>query len=106
MKERPHLVPCLIVAAMLIGAIAFDKWPYGYYQILRFAVRCLGLFIGILCYNCKNIWGTWLFIGMAIGFPPEDVDLSRQSWQIIDVICVALCFFAAIKIKKPNKELA
>jgi len=33
-KERPHLIPCVIAALTLLGALG--QWPYGYYQLLRF----------------------------------------------------------------------
>lgn len=41
--QRLYFVPSLIVAVMLL--LALVEWPYGYYQLLRFPICGVGVYI-------------------------------------------------------------
>jgi len=43
LQKRPHLIPAIIAALILLGALA--PWPYGYYQLLRFVVCSVAVYM-------------------------------------------------------------
>ncbi len=100
LQKRPHLIPALIAAAMLLGALA--KWPYGYYQLLRFVVCGVSVYTAFMAYGWQKIWAMWLFGFVALLFNPLiPIHLSRELWQPIDVICAILFIYAIATLKKP-----
>jgi len=102
LQRRPHLIPSLIAAAMLLGALA--EWPYGYYQLLRLVTCGVSVYIAALAYNWEKVWATWLFGFIAVLFNPLlPVHLSRGLWQPIDLIC-AVMFVVIAFILKNSKD--
>lgn len=99
LQKRPHLIPAIIAAVMLVGALA--RWPYGYYQLLRFVVCPVSVYVAYKAYNWQRLWGTWLFGFIAVLFNPLiPIHLSRELWQPIDVTCAVLFVAAAFILKK------
>jgi len=43
LQKHPHLIPAIIAALILLGALA--PWPYGYYQLLRFVVCGVAVYV-------------------------------------------------------------
>jgi len=77
LNKRPHLIPAIIAAIMLLLALA--PWPYGYYQLLRFVVCFNGAYIAYLAYNQQKNWVAWLFGFIAVLFNPLlPIYLSRE----------------------------
>ncbi|MHC4132546.1 MAG: DUF6804 family protein [Planctomycetota bacterium] len=104
LEKRPHLIPSLIAAFMLFGAMA--PWPYGYYQLLRFVVCGASVFVAYTSYNWQKIWSTWLFGFIALLFNPLiPIHLSKEIWQPIDVICAILFIVIAFVFKKPPQKI-
>ncbi len=102
-EKRPHLIPAIIAALMLLGALA--SWPYGYYQLLRFVVCGVSVYVAFMAYNWQKIWAVWLFGFIALLFNPLIViHLSRELWQPIDFICAVLFTIVAFVLKKPEEE--
>ncbi len=103
MDKRPLLIPSLIAAAMLLGALA--DLPYGYYQLLRFVVCGVSVYVAYMAYKWQKIWATWLFGFIALLFNPLiPIHLSREIWQPIDLICALLFVAVAFILKKPTEE--
>jgi hypothetical protein len=103
LKKRPHLIPAIIAALMLLGTLA--RWPYGYYQLLRFVVCGVSVYIAFVAYGWKKLWATWLFGFIAVLFNPLiPIHLSRELWQPIDLVCAVLFIAIAFILKKPDKE--
>jgi len=101
LQERPHLIPCIIAALALLGALG--DWPYGYYQLLRFVVCGVGAYVAYRAYNWQKIWATWLFGIIAVLFNPLiPIHLSREIWQPIDLIC-AIVFIVIIPVLKKSE---
>jgi hypothetical protein len=95
LEKRPHLIPCIVAAAMLLLALA--PWPYGYYQLLRFVVCGVAVYVAVMSYNWHKIWAVWLFGFIAVLFNPLiPIHLSRELWQPIDVICGIIFITIAI----------
>ena len=102
-QRRPHLIPAIIAALMLFGALA--PWPYGYYQLLRFVVCGVSIYVAVIAYDWQKIWATWLFGLLAVLFNPLiPVHLTWELWQPIDVICALLFVVIVFILKKPTAE--
>jgi hypothetical protein len=100
LEKRPHLIPCIIAAIMLLLALA--PWPYGYYQLLRFVVCGVAIYVAFIAYNWHKTWATCLFGFIAILFNPlAPIHLSRETWQAIDVICGIIFIAVAIIFNIP-----
>jgi hypothetical protein len=103
LEKRPHLIPAIIAAAMLFGALA--KWPYGYYQLLRFIVCGVSVYVAFMGYNWHKIWVAWLFGFIAFLFNPLiPIHLSREVWQPIDIICGTLFIIVVFVLEKSSKK--
>lgn len=101
--QRPHLIPTIIVALMLLGALA--PWPYGYYQLLRFVTCGVGVYVAFVAYQWQKMWVVWLFGFIALLFNPLIViHLSRELWQLIDFVCAVLFTTVAFVLKKPEEK--
>lgn len=103
LEKQPHLIPSLLAALMLLGALA--RWPYGYYQLLRLVVCGVGAFIAFMAYSWQEMWAVWLFGFIALLFNPLiPIHLSRGLWQPIDVICAILFIVIVFVLKKPTEK--
>jgi hypothetical protein len=103
LEKRPHLILDIIAALMLLGALV--PWPYGYYQILRFVVCGVSVYVAYLAYNWQKLWATWMFGFIALLFNPLiPIYLTKKTWQPIDIICAVLFAVVAFDLKNPSKE--
>ncbi len=103
LDKRPHLIPSLIAAIMLILSLA--SWPYGYYQLLRWITCGAGVYVACIGYNWQKTWVSWVFGFVAVLFNPLiPIHLSREIWQPIDAVCALLFFAIAFILKKPAEE--
>ena len=95
LQSRPHLIPALIAAIMLVAALA--DWPYGYYQLLRFVTCGVAAYIAYLAYQRQKMWAAWLFGLIAVLFNPLiPVHLNREAWAIIDCTCAMVFVSSAL----------
>lgn len=102
LQKRPHLIPAIIAALILLGALG--RWPYGYYQLLRFVICGVAVYVSFMAYHWQKVWATWLFGIIAFLFNPlVPVRLSRGLWQPIDFVCAFVFFVAAFALKKPHR---
>ncbi len=103
LQKKPHLIPSIIAALMLFGALA--PWPYGYYQLLRFLVCGVSAYVAYIAYSWQKLWATWLFGIIAVLFNPLlPIHLSREIWQPIDVICAIIFIVSALILKQPPEK--
>src|SRR3972149_5625390 len=102
-ENRPHFIPCVIAATVLLGALG--RWPYGYYQLLRWITCGAAVFVAICSYGWQKIWLVWLFGFVAVLFNPlVPIHLSREVWQPIDVICSMLFISWGTLLKEPGDK--
>jgi hypothetical protein len=100
LEKRPHLIPAIVAAVILLLALA--TWPYGYYQLLRFVVCGVSVYVAFMAYQWQKIWATWLFGFIAVLFNPLiPIHLSRRVWQPIDAICGLIFIAGAIILNAP-----
>jgi hypothetical protein len=103
LKSRPHLIPSIVAALMLLGALG--DWPYGYYQLLRWVICGAGIWVAVTAYNWQKLWATWLFGIIAVLFNPLiPIHLSRELWQPIDLICALLFIVNIFLLKETNQK--
>lgn len=103
LQERPHLIPAIIAAIILLGALG--RWPYGYYQLLRWVTCGVAVYVAFLAYAWEKKWATYLFGFIAVLFNPLlPIYLSREIWQPIDVICALLFVAVTFISEKPVEQ--
>ncbi len=103
MKRRPHLIPTLVAATMLFVAIA--DLQYGYYQILRWVVCGVAVYIAYMAYTWGKVWATWVFGFIAVLFNPLiPVHLTKEIWQPINCICGILFCSSTVFLKESGHE--
>ena len=103
LEKRPHLIPSIIAAVMLLGALA--EWPYGYYQLLRFVVCGASVFVAFKAYEWQKIWAVWMFGFIALLFNPLiPIHLTREIWQPIDFVCAILFIVMTFVLKKSEEN--
>jgi len=102
-EKRPHLIPCIIAALILLGALA--PWPYAYYQLLRFVTCGVAVYVAFTAYKWQKMWAVWMFGFVVLLFNPLiPIHLSRELWQPIDVICAILFVVMAFVLKKTEEQ--
>ena len=102
MKERPHLIPALVASGLLFGAIT--ALPYGYYQMLRWVVCGISIYIAYKAYQWDRKWATWLFASCAVLFNPIlPIYLTREIWRPIDVAFGFLFIISIAVLREPAK---
>lgn len=100
LEKKPHLIPAIVAAVMLLLAPA--SFPYSYYQLLRLVVCGVSLYVAFVALNLQKMWAVWIFGFVAILFNPLiPIHLSREIWQPIDIICGILFISVTIKLNKP-----
>jgi hypothetical protein len=100
LEKRPHIIPCIIAAVMLLLALA--PWPYGYYQLLRFVACGVAVYVVVMAYNWHETWAIYLFGFIAVLFNPLiPIHLSRELWQLIDTICAFAFVVIMFILQKP-----
>jgi len=103
MNTRPHLIPALVMTAMLFLAIA--DLPYGYYQLLRWVVCGVAVYIAYKAYRWGKPWATWVFGFIAVLFNPIlPVHLTREIWRPINITCAILSASSTLVLKEPVHE--
>ena len=103
LHKRPHQIPCIVAAVGLLAALG--DWPYGYYQLLRFVVCGVSVYVAVVAYGWKKLWATWVFGFLAVLFNPlAPIHLSRDLWQPIDFACALLFAVVAFVLKEPAEK--
>jgi hypothetical protein len=102
MKVRPHLIPAIIIALLLLFAVA--SLPYGYYQFLRWTTCVTAVYIAVMGFIWDKKWATWVFGAIAILFNPIfPVYLTKDIWRPIDITCAVIFLCSIIFLFKPKQ---
>jgi hypothetical protein len=89
-------------AVALLVAIA--DLPYGYYQLLRWAVCGIGIYSVYLAYKQKKKAWIWTFGIIALVFNPIfRFHFGKAGWQVIDVMAGIIYLIGAFKVKPKHK---
>jgi len=99
MDRRPHLIPALVTAVMLFVAIA--ELPYGHYELLRWVVCGVSVYVAYMAYKWERVWGTWVFGFVAILLNPIlPIHLTKEIWRPIDFVCGILFVLSTLSLEK------
>lgn len=102
MATMPHLWPAILAGIMLI--IGIFPLPYGYFQLLRWIVCGIAVFIVYQAYTYKKAWVAIIFCVIAILFNPiRTIHFEKNVWQWIDAICAAVFITSIFFLRKPIK---
>ena len=97
--RRPHLIPAVLAAAMLLAALG--KWPYAYYQVLRWAVCAAAVFIVYKGVTFKQVWAVCVFGIVAVLFNPiAPIHMNQETWAVIDVSAAAVFMVGAALLRR------
>lgn len=100
LEKRPHLIPCIVAAVILLGALG--DWPYGYYKLLRWITCGAAVWVAFLAYGWEKKWATVIFAIVAVLFNPLlPIHMSKEIWQPIDFACAVLFVVVGLILKKP-----
>jgi len=100
LKPRPHFIPSLIAAAMLL--VALVPWPYGYYMLLRWVTCAAAIYVAYKAYVWGTAWAAWAFGFVAALFNPLlPIHLDRELWRPIDVTAAAAFVLAVFLLRQP-----
>jgi len=92
----------IIIAILLFWALADN--PYSYYQFLRWVVLIAGAYMAYDFYQKQKIGWAWIFGIMAVLFNPIiPFYLSKDTWQLIDVIS-AIIFFVSLFVRHDEQN--
>ena len=101
--RRPHLIPAAIAAVLLL--LAVGKWPYAYYQIMRWAVCAAAVFVAYKGWTFKRMWAVLVFGFVVVLFNPlVPIHMKRDSWQVFDLLAAAIFVVAAVVLCQPKQE--
>ena len=90
---------CLAVALLL----CLFPMPYDYYTLVRFASMIIFACFAFSFYKEKNTLFMVIAISLAILFQPlAKITLSREMWNIIDVIVAGALFVLWWKERKKS----
>lgn len=103
MRIDKNNLPQIIAIGLLLWAL--NDNPYGYYQILRWAVTGIAGYLAFIANENENTAWMWIMGIIAVLFNPIiPIYLDRETWTIIDV-AVAGVFFVNIFQMKKNEKL-
>jgi len=99
MKNRPHLVPCIIAAAMALIAIA--DLPYGYYTLMRLVVCATAIFVVVMAAKSQQMWAVWLYAIVGLLFNPlVPVHLTKGIWQPVDFVAAVALVVGGVAVRR------
>ena len=81
------LWPATVVALL----VALLDMPYGYYQLLRVGVFCVGIYFALAEYKAGGQPWMWAFVATALIYNPiAKLALGREIWSIVNIATIAL----------------
>ena len=91
----------LVAVLFLFGTVG--KWPYAYYQLLRWVVCGVAIYSAYNSYESKRNGWTWIFGIIAVLFNPiMPFYLQKETWLILDI---ATAFVLLILLFSSKKKL-
>ena len=102
MNQRPHLIPALASAVLLVAALGDHS--YSYYTFLRWVVFMSAGMVAWVAWQTEVQPATFQFAAIAILFNPlAPVTMDKDTWGLIDVICAGLF---ALALFLPSKRMS
>lgn len=90
----------IVVGIMLLLAIP-SIWPYGYYQLLRWAVSIIGISNIYQTYKLRlNGWMITMIAVTVLFNPIAPLTFSKGTWILFDLVVAFIMFVIAYEFKK------
>jgi len=103
MAQENRAVAPAIVAVIFLALGLIDRWPYGFYTVLRVVVCVSAVYLAVLARELRRFNWVWLMAILALLFNPlVPVRLPRAPWQIIDLIAAGI-FLASLLFLRGRK---
>jgi Family of unknown function (DUF6804) len=97
MTQRPHAIPALFAAVLLV--VALGQHPYSYYTFLRWAVCASALVVAWSAWHSRAQWAAFPFIVVAFLFNPlAPIYMTRAHWRPVDIAC-ATAFVCSLVLR-------
>jgi len=105
MADKIKLKNTLSTIAIVALLLAIPSiWPYGYYQILRWLITGIAIFVAHVSSKLeKTMWVLAMSIVAILFNPIAPVYLVKEIWIVIDLVVVALFGIGILKVKSNNK---
>lgn len=94
-KRASILVPSVLSVLLLLGAVV-ERWPYGYYTLLRLVVCGTALYLLWIAYQAgKPGWAIVLGLTGLLFNPVIPIRMRRADWQLFDIAAAIVIAAAA-----------
>lgn len=81
----------LKIIAIILLSITFLDVDYFFYQLLRWYIGILSLYLAYLYYENKSEKWTWIFGIITIIFNPiAPIHFWRELWSVMDVLVIII----------------
>lgn len=101
---KKEIILKIIWILLLLGS--FGDWDYFYYQILRWYISGLSLYLAYTYYENKEKehW-IWIFWISATAFNPiAPIHFWRELWGILDIIMWVILSYSIYELDSINKK--
>jgi hypothetical protein len=104
-RQEARWHPGILIAGgisvlLLLGAVV-ERWPYGYYTLMRLVVCGTALYLAFLAYEDHAIgWAIALSLTGLLFNPVLPVRLRRTDWQPFDVGAAVVIGVAAWRFRR------
>jgi hypothetical protein len=86
LNRRLQEVTFTVFGAILLLVAAFDKYPYGFYMVLRLVTTVGAIYWAWRVHRAKLAGWTWVFTAVALLMNPIiPIRMHRTDWQPIDL---------------------
>lgn len=109
MADKIKLKNTLSTIAIVALLLAIPSiWPYGYYQILRWLITGIAIFVAHVSSKLeKTMWVLAMSIVAILFNPIAPIYLAKETWVVIDLVTAVLfgisIFKIQLSIKNENK---
>lgn len=101
-KLKYRRIAVIVSVVMLLLAVP-SLFPYGYFQLLRWAVAGTAIYSGYLSYGLGKKEWLWVMAVVAVLFNPiAPIHLDKEVWVVVDV-AVAILFLISLRFIKGGK---
>lgn len=94
----------LAALASIMSLLALARWPYAYYQFLRWLVCAAAL---VAVFSLPGRWriaGVLILVPLAIIFNPlVPFRMERESWAVFNILAASALGGAAVVLAWPRK---
>lgn len=91
--RQPNVLVLIALTAACVAAVA--PWPYGYYQLLRWAMMIGCGYLALQAHRSGDgAYLVWLLGGLAVVYNPiVPLSLGRDLWMVVNLTSAAALAF-------------